>query len=216
MGYIELISYSLLGQLFVVLAALVFIAILIALALGAYSFKTRRILFSKYVLIILSFFYAPAKWVCRLFNMKDKIVDEILIELQNASMVERFKKVKDHKALIAPQCMRNPECHARLDPLMGYVCAECGKCDLGTLKNEGRKCGYELFIIPGDSFVKKIMHNYKPKACLGVACFAELTESMIATSKHLPVQGVVLLVDGCYDTKVDVSEVIEKMRLGRP
>lgn len=209
------VSYSLLGQLFVVLAALVFIAILIALAFGAYSYKTRRILFSKYVLIILSFFYAPAKWVCRLFHMKDKIVDEILIELQNAAMLEKFRRVKDHKALIVPQCMRHPECRARLDPLMGYVCIECGKCDLGTLKKEGRKCGYEMFVIPGDSFVKKIMHSYKPKACLGVACFSELTESMISTSKHMPVQGVVLLVDGCYDTKADVSEVVEKMRLGR-
>ena len=207
------LSYHLLGQLFIIVAAAMLVIILLALIVGIYSFKTRRILFSGFVILILSFFYAPAKWLCRLFQMKEKIVDEVLIELQNASMLEKFKMIKEHKALIAPQCMRHPNCRARIDPVVGYVCQECGMCDLGTLKREGRKYGYELFIIPGDSFVKKILNTYRPKACLGIACFSELTESMIATSKHIPVQGLALLVDGCYDTKVDVSEVIEKMRL---
>jgi hypothetical protein len=35
---------------------------------------------------------------------------------------------------------------------------------------------------------------------------------MIATSKHMPVQGLALSIDGCYDTKVDVSEVIERIK----
>jgi hypothetical protein len=206
------ISYSLLGQLFIFIIAGILVVIQLALIFGIYSFKTRRILFSGFVILILSFFYAPAKWICRLFHIKETIVDEILIELQNASMFEKFKKVKDHKAIIAPQCMRHPNCRARLDPVLGYVCIECGLCDLGILKHEGRKYGYELFIIPGDSFVKKILRAYQPKACLGIACFSELTESMIATSKHMPVQGLALSIDGCYDTKVDVSEVIERIK----
>jgi len=206
------INYELLGRVFVYLIAAVFLMTLLSLLLGAYSFRKHKILFPNFILFMLYLFYAPAKWICRVFSIREELVDEILIELKNAVMLEDFKH-SERRAVVLPQCMRHPECKARCDPIVGYECKKCGMCDIGRIVEAAEKYNFKVFVVPGDSFVRKIMQSYKPGACLGVACYTELTESMQAVSKFVPVQGVCLLKDGCYDTKVDVDEVIRKMEM---
>ncbi|MGP8322019.1 MAG: DUF116 domain-containing protein [Methanosarcinaceae archaeon] len=208
-----LISYEFLGKLFVCLAAAVFILTAIALVLGAYSFRKHKIIFPNFILFMLYLFYAPAKWICRVFFIKEEIVDEILIEIRNAVMLDRFKHTKERRAVILPQCMRNPKCRARCDPIVGYECNRCGMCDIARIAEAADKYDFKVFVVPGDSFVRKILKSYNPGACLGVACYVELTESMQSVSKFMPVQGICLIRDGCYDTKVDVDEVIKKMEI---
>ena len=207
------VPYELLGKLFVYFAALVFLVTALALAIGTYSFRKHKILFPNFVLFMLYLFYSPAKWICRIFYVKEELVDEILIELRNALMLDRFKHTLKRRAVILPQCMRHPECRARCDPIIGYECNRCGLCDIARIAEAADRYGFKVFIVPGDSFVRKIIQSYKPGACLGVACHSELTESMQAFSKIVPVQGVCLLRDGCYDTRVDVDEVIKKMEM---
>ena len=207
------LSYELLGKLFVYLAVAVFIITAIALLLGAYSFKKHKIIFPNFILFMLYLFYSPAKWICRVFFIKEDIVDEILIEIRNAVMLDKFKKTKERRAVILPQCMRSPKCRARCDPILGYECTKCGMCDIGRIGEAADCYNFKVFVVPGDSFVRKILKSYNPGACLGVACFVELTESMQSVSKYMPVQGVCLMKDGCYDTKVDVAEVIHKMEI---
>ena len=207
------VSYELLGKMFVYLALAVFSVTAIALLLGAYSFRKHTIIFPKFILFMLYLFYSPAKWICRVFFIKEEIVDQILIEVRNAVMLDKFKKIKERRAVILPQCMRNPKCRARCDPILGYECTRCGMCDIGHIVEAADCYNFKVFVVPGDSFVRKILKSYNPGACLGVACYVELTESMQAVSKHMPVQGVCLMKDGCYDTKVDVSEVISKMEI---
>ncbi|MEA1944122.1 MAG: DUF116 domain-containing protein [Euryarchaeota archaeon] len=207
------LPYELLGRLFVYVVVIVFLVTALALSIGVYSFKKHEILFPNFVLFMLYLFYSPAKWICRVFYVKEELVDEILIELRNAMMLERFKHVKERRAVILPQCMRHPECKARCDPIIGYECKRCGRCDIGRIVEAADKYHFKVFVVPGDSFVTKILQTYRPHACLGVACHAELTESMQAVSKIVPVQGVCLLRDGCYDTRVDVDEVIKKMAM---
>ena len=206
------INYELLGILFVYLTAAVFLLTLLTLLLGAYSFKKQKILFPNFTLFMLYLFYSPAKWICRVFSIREELVDEILIELRNAVMLEDFKQ-SGRRAVVLPQCMRHPKCKARCDPIIGYECKKCGMCDIGLIVEAAEKYNFKVFVVPGDSFVRKIMQSYKPGACLGVACYTELTESMQTVSKMVPVQGVCLLKDGCYDTKVDVDEVIQKMEM---
>lgn len=208
-----LFSYELLGRLFVYLAVAVFLLAAIALLLGAYSFKKHKIIFPNLILFMLYLFYSPAKWICRIFFIKEEIVDEILIEIKNAVMLDKFKKTKERRAVILPQCMRSPKCRARCDPILGYECTKCGMCDIARIVEAADKYNFKVFVVPGDSFVRKILKSYNPGACLGVACYVELTESMQAVSKYMPVQGVCLIKDGCYDTKVDVDEVISKMEM---
>jgi len=206
-------SYELLGKLFVFLVVAVVVVTGIALLLGAISIRRHKIIFPNFILFMLYLFYSPAKWICRVFSIKEEIVDEILIEVKNAVMLDKFKKKTDRRAVILPQCMRHPECKARCDPIVGYECTKCGKCDIKDIIEAAEKHNFKVFTVPGDSFVRKIIKSYDPGVCLGVACYVELTESMQSVSKFMPVQGVCLIRDGCYDTKVDVAEVIHKMEI---
>ncbi|AEH60466.1 protein of unknown function DUF116 [Methanosalsum zhilinae DSM 4017] len=207
------VSYELFGRFFVYLTVAVFSITSVTLLIGIYSFKRNTMVFPNLILFVLYLFYAPAKWICRVLSIKEVIVDEILVEVRNAVMLEKFKKTDNKKAVILPQCMRHPSCKARCDPIVGYLCTECGLCDIARICQAARKYNFKVFVIPGDSFVKKIMESYRPNACIGVACFQELTESMQAVSKHIPVQGVFLVKDGCYMTTVNVEEVVNKMEI---
>ncbi len=205
------IPYELLGKIFILIAFVALIVLGIALLLGAYSFKKKKILFPNFILFILYLFYGPAKWICRVFGIKDTIVDEILVEVRNAVMLDKFKEIKKRRVIFLPQCLRHPDCKARCDPLLGYECKICGKCEIGTICKEAKKRGFEVYVIPGGSFVKKIIKERQPESCIGVACYPELSESMQGASPFMIVQGISLLKDGCYNTKVDVDEVIRKM-----
>lgn len=205
------IPYEILGKVFILLAIVIIISIGVALLLGAYSFRRKRILFPNFVLFMLYLFYGPAKWICRRFSIRDTIVDEILVELRNALMLDRFRKAKGLKVVFLPQCLRHPECKARCDPIEGYQCRKCGKCDIGTVCKAADEYGFRVFVIPGGSFVKKILKVHRPQSCIGVACYPELSESMQGVAAYMPVQGVCLLKDGCFNTEADVEEIIRKM-----
>ena len=77
-------------------------------------------------------------------------------------------------------------------------------------KKKGENLGYEVFIIPGSTFLKKIIEKNKFKAVLGVACYQDLNLGMMKLS-NFSCQGVPLSRDGCINTKVDSRAVMEKM-----
>jgi len=205
------IPYELLGKVFIIITLLVTAGIFVALLLGAYSFRKHTILFPNFVLFILYMFYGPAKFLCGVFSIKENLVDEILVEVRNAVMLDKFKKTKGKRVVFLPQCMRHPRCKARCDPITGYQCKMCGLCDIGIICKAAQEHHFEVYVIPGGSFVKKIIKTQRPDSCIGVACYPELSESMQGASPFMVVQGVSLSRDGCFDTKVDVKEVIRKM-----
>jgi hypothetical protein len=164
------------------------------------------------VLFTLYLFYSPAKWLCKAFRIRDTLVDDILIDVRNAVMYDNFVHVKGKKILLLPQCLRHPNCKARCDPVHGYECKRCGLCDISKISEAADRYNFKVFVIPGGSFVKKIFKEYRPEACLGVACYNELAENMQAVS-FVPVQGVLLLRDGCFNTEANVEEIIQKMEM---
>ncbi|WP_406670174.1 DUF116 domain-containing protein [Methanolobus sp. ZRKC4] len=205
------IPYELLGKVFIILAIAAMVVLGIALLLGAYSYKKHKILFPNFILFMLYLFYGPAKLICRIFGIKDTLVDEILVEVRNAVMLEGFRKINNNRVIFLPQCMRHPNCKARCDPIKGYECKMCGLCDIGTICKAAKERNFKVYVIPGGSFVKKIIKARRPESCIGVACYPELTESMQGASPFMVVQGVTLIQDGCFDTKVNVDDVIRKM-----
>ncbi len=205
------IPYELLGKMFILLALVTIMGIVAALAFGVYSFKKKKVLFPNFILFILYLFYGPSKFICNVFKIKESLVDEILVEVRNAVMIDKFKKTKGKRVIFLPQCMRHPQCKARCDPIIGYECKMCGLCDIASIYNAAKEHNFEVYVIPGGSFVKKIIKTQHPKSCIGVACYQDLAESMQGASPFMVVQGVPLIKDGCFDTKVDVNEVIKKM-----
>ncbi len=206
------IPYEFLGKVFVYLILFALAGIGIALLIGAYSFNNRKIIFPGFVLFMLYLFYSPAKLLCRFFRIRETLVDDILIDVRNALMLERFVHTKERRVVFLPQCMRHPECRARCDPIHGYECKRCGKCSISKICETADRCNFMVFIIPGSSFVKKIFQEYKPQSCLGIACYNELAENM-QTVSFIPVQGVLLLKDGCFNTQANVEEIIQKMEM---
>ncbi|WNY27275.1 DUF116 domain-containing protein [Methanolapillus ohkumae] len=205
-------NYETIGRLAIILLSFLIIFNVSAILIGVYNIRRKKILFPKFVLFFLYFFYAPLKYIFSVFSMNEKLVDEILVEIQNAVSLDKFKKKNDRKILLLPQCLRDSNCRARCDPLYGFVCTECGRCDVGKICSEAKSRGFKVFVIPGGSFVKKIFTEYKPTSCIGVACPMELSESLQKASV-IPAQGVYLINDGCFETKVNIDDIIQKMDL---
>ena len=102
--------YEFLGKIFIILVLFALAGTGIALIIGAYSFKNQRIIFPGFVLFTLYLFYSPAKWLCKVFRIRDTLVDDILIDVRNAVMHDDFQHVKGKKILLLPQCLRHPNC----------------------------------------------------------------------------------------------------------
>jgi len=77
------------------------------------------------------------------------------------------------------------------------------------------KMGYRIFIVPGSSFIKRMVKKYRPKAILGVGCLSEVKEGIdMADKMGLIVMGVVTLKEGCVETIVNWQDVYEVAVLG--
>jgi hypothetical protein len=77
------------------------------------------------------------------------------------------------------------------------------------------RLGYRIFIVPGSSFIKRMVKKYRPKAIMGVGCLAEVKEGIdMADKMGLVVMGVVTLKEGCVETVVNWSDIYEVAVLG--
>ncbi|MDD1774051.1 MAG: DUF116 domain-containing protein [Methanobacterium sp.] len=202
--------YQIFGQIVFILGLLLLGLLSTALILGRLQIKEDRLIFPKLLLFTVDVFYGLFKKFSENVGVDAKIVDQIGVEVRNKVNEKVFRKIEpEDKILVLPHCLRHADCQANLDT-SGIVCQNCNKCVIGVLKNKGEEMGYQVFIIPGSQFLKKIVEKNKFKAILGVACYQDLNLCMMKVSKYR-VQGVPLLRDGCVNTKVDSRAVLEKM-----
>lgn len=202
--------YQIFGQIVFLLGLLILGLLSITLILGRLQIKEDRLIFPKLLLFTVDVFYGLFKKFSENVGVDGKIVDQIGVEVRNKVNEKIFRKINPQdKILVLPHCLRHADCQANLDT-SGIVCQNCNKCVIGVLKSRGEDMGYQVFIIPGSQFLKKILEKNKFKAILGVACYQDLNLCMMKVSKF-SVQGVPLLRDGCVNTKVDSRAVLEKM-----
>jgi len=72
--------------------------------------------------------------------------------------------------------------------------------------------GYKLFIVPGSSFIKRIIKKYRPRAIIGVGCQMEIKEGLDLCHRYgLPAVGVPLLQNGCVSTKLDWDQFYDTL-----
>ncbi|MGJ7027977.1 MULTISPECIES: DUF116 domain-containing protein [Methanothermobacter] len=202
--------YQIFGQLVFLAGVCLLLMLAASLFLGRLLLKEDRLIFPKLLLITVDMFYGPFKKFSESLGLNSRIVDQIGVEVRNKINEKRFKSIPpEDKALILPHCLRNPHCEARLERV-GLVCTGCNRCIIGKLKERAEGIGYRVFIIPGSTFIKNILEEHRFRAVLGVACYQDLNLAMMKLSKFSP-QGVPLLRDGCFKTKVDFRTVLEKM-----
>ena len=202
--------YQIFGQMVFLAGILIVSLLLLTLILGKLLIKQDRLIFPKVLLFTIDLFYGPFKKFSGMIGLDETIVDHIGVEVRNKVNEQEFQSIDPQdKLLILPHCLRNPHCKAKLEP-SGLVCVNCKKCVIGNLKQNAEEMGYKVFVIPGSTFLKKIVEQNHFKAVLGVACYQDLNLSMMKLSKFSP-QGVVLSRDGCFKTKVDTKAVLERM-----
>ena len=202
--------YMFLGQLVVFLAILIVILFIAVLILGFFIARKNKIKFPRFILFVVDLLYSPFKTIAHVLNLDDYLIDDIAIKVRDDVNKEKFKQIPAEKTLIfLPHCLRHKDCPATLQK-EGLNCTECGLCSIGVIKKKAEPLGYKLYIVPGSSFVKKIVMENKFKAVIGVACHEDLNQMMMLLSDFYP-QGVLLEKTGCFETKVNVKKVFEKI-----
>jgi hypothetical protein len=208
--------YEVVGKISIAAIIMAFGLIFTTLILGTVLVKKNRLFFPRVLLFTVDTFYLQLKGVAHFFGMSPSIVDQIGIEVRNNLNLNRFSSIKSKdRILVVPQCLRSIKCPARLDSSVGVTCKGCGMCMIKEVKEEADRLGYGFYIVPGGSFVERIVKAIRPQAALGVACFKDLNIGMHELSRaNCLVMGVPLIKDGCVETSVSAKDLINVMRLG--
>jgi hypothetical protein len=203
--------YKYIGM-FSVFSAVVLLVLLIAFGvLGIILIKRKKVIMPRLLLFMVDNLYFPLKSITHFFGINDLIVDRVGVEARNFSEEARFKNVDPKKRmLLLPHCLRHLKCPAKLSPIGGIDCKECGLCIIKELKTRSEDLGYEVVIAPGSGFVKRKIKAMNPEGALCVACYKDLNHVMQSISrKKIPVMGVPLTKDGCVETSVDSKRILE-------
>lgn len=197
---------------YAVLAITVVLSLLALLMLVVTSISMRRGRFYlprllRPGLIILE---GLAKMLWRVSNVDDREVISFSIRLHNQLNRERFSKLAmEDRMVFLPQCLRSMDCPSNLS-IEGLVCKRCMRCEIGRSIDELESHGCKVSIVPGSTFVMRLVKKYRPKGIVGVGCIMEVKEGLEMTDRmDLPAMGVVTTKDGCVETAVDWPTLIE-------
>ena len=197
----------------IILGALIIAFILVIISL--YSIKQKRLYFPRLIKSGLVFLEGLMKGMFRFFGLEDRELFTFLIKLINSMNSAEFARIPvAERAIFMPQCLRSSKCPANLTP-EGLKCRNCGQCDVGEARLLLERLGYKVFIVPGSSFIKRMVKKYHPKAIIGVGCLAEVKEGMdMADKMGLVVMGIVTLKEGCVETIANWPDIYEVAVLG--
>jgi len=207
--YLDRLFY-LVGEAVVLLGISVLVLSVLVALLILYSFKTGNFFAARIMLIgttLLESVIKPLFWIAR---ADDAIVDDVGVRLRNYISRQEFLKTPfERRFIFMPQCVRSTECPAKLTP-EGIKCVNCGRCGVGEAKEYAEGMGYRFFIVPGSSFIKRIIKKYRPQAIVGVGCPMEIKEGLDLCHSHaIPAQGVPLSKAGCVATTLDWEQFYE-------
>ena len=196
-----------------ILGALIIAFILVIISL--YSIKQKRLYFPEQIKSGLVFLEGLMKGMFRFFGLEDRELYTFFIKLINSMNSAEFARIPvTERAIFVPQCLRSSKCPAHLTP-EGLKCRNCGQCDVGEARLLLERMGYKVFIVPGSSFIKRMVKKYRPKAIIGVGCLAEVKEGIdMADKMGLVVMGIVTLKEGCVETIANWQEIYEIAVLG--
>jgi len=197
----------------IILGALLTAFILVIISI--YSIRKGRLYFPTLVRSGLVFLEGLMKAFFRLLGLEEHEMLSFFIKLHNTMNTAEFERIPvSDRAVFLPQCLRSSKCPAHLTP-EGLKCRNCGQCTVGEARIILEKMGYRIFIVPGSSFIKRMVRKYHPKAIIGVGCLPEVKEGIdMADKMGLVAMGVVTLKEGCVETLVNWEDLYEVAILG--
>jgi hypothetical protein len=199
--------------LIIILGVILFALVLVIISL--YSIKRGKLYFPHLLKAGMVFMEGLIKALFRLFGLEDREMLSFFVQLHNAMNKKAFEEIPvPERAVFLPQCLRSSRCPAHLTP-EGLKCRSCGECSIGYWRKILEDMGYKLFIVPGSSFIKRMVKKYRPRAIIGIGCLSEVKEGLeMADKLGLVGMGVVSLKEGCVETLVDWDDVMEVALLG--
>jgi hypothetical protein len=142
----------------------------------------------------------------------EDLIDIYIKNLINEEKAKEIKKDKNKKkVLLLPHCSRkymDSRCKANFDPTLStYYCRSCSKdCLVNKATQIGKAKGYDVYILPGGSCIKKILAEKKYDFIVGVACCEEIKlGGDYLEELGIAYLGVPLTKNGCSGTKFDVK-----------
>jgi hypothetical protein len=202
----EITFFLILGMLLAAIA----LAIIVSASITRGKFYLPRILIPGMVLL-----EGLVKAFCKLLGLDDRDLVTFFITLRNTMNTKAFSETPvEQRAVFLPHCLRSAQCPANLTP-EGLKCRNCGRCSVGENAAWLENIGYRVFIIPGSTFIKRIVKKYRPRAIIGVGCLMEVKDG-IDMCDHVGIvpMGVVNFKDGCVETIADWITVRDVAQLG--
>ncbi|MDD1705341.1 MAG: DUF116 domain-containing protein [Methanoregula sp.] len=205
----------LIGEATIILIASAVVVAFILVIISLYSIRTGKLYIPQTLRAGIVLMEGLMKAMFRLVGLEDREMLAFFIKLHNTMNKAAFEKIPvAERALFMPQCLRSSQCPAHLSQ-EGLKCTSCGRCTVGQAQKMLGRMGYRIFIVPGSSFIKRMVQKYRPKALIGVGCLSEVKEGIDMSDKMgLVVMGVVTVREGCVETIVEWSEVYEVALLG--
>lgn len=133
------------------------------------------------------------------------IQDLVDVNINNTLATEHFQH-STQRALFLPHCCRkymDARCKASFDPATsGYTCNHCSDdCLVHQATTLAHSRGYDVYVLPGASCVRKIFQHKQYDGIIGVACTEELKLGMaMLRQRNIPSQGIPLIKNGCSNT----------------
>lgn len=205
----------LIGQLTILFILGIIICGFVLLILSIHAIHTGNLIFPEFMRAGLIFLEGMMRGLFKLFGIEDKEFLRIMVTLQNTLNRKAFMAIPtSERAVFLPQCLRAAACPAHLHE-EGLKCRACGLCEIGVVKKRLEGLGYKFFIVPGSSFIKRMVKRYRPKAIIGIGCLMEVKEGTeMAGQINLISMGIVTIKDGCVETAVNWEDVYEVALLG--
>lgn len=203
------------GEITVVIVIGMFFLALFLVGLTFYSIRKGRLFFPGFLKAGLVLVEGLSKALFRLFGLEDKEMMTFFIQVHNTMNKKSFEVIPvQERAIFFPQCLRSAKCPANLSP-EGLKCVNCGQCTVADAKRMLSLLGYRHFIVPGSSFIKRMVKKYHPRAIIGVGCLSEVKEGLDMSDKlGLVALGVVTEREGCVETSVNWEDVFGVALLG--
>ena len=209
--------FELIGELAVLAALVVIVVALVLLFLTLASIRSGRLYFPRLLRPGLTALEGVMRALFKAVGLEDQEMLGFFVKLGNTMNAQAFAEVPvEERTIFLPQCLRNARCPADLTP-EGLRCKRCGRCTVGEAIGVLEGLGYRVFIVPGSSFIKRMVKKYRPRALIGVGCLAEVKEGLeMADRLGIIGMGVVSLKEGCVETLVDWNTLYEVALLGLP
>jgi len=210
-------TLMLLGGVLILLLLLLLLFALIVAGVVFLSIKHGKFFFPKLIRTGFHYIEGAIKSICAIFGLDEDELTIFFIQLHNRMSEDDFAKIdmKD-RAIFLPHCLRSSKCPAALT-LEGLYCQHCGMCDLDNSIKDLEEMGYRVFIVPGSTFIGRMVKKYMPRAIIGVGCLREIKDGLeFADSIGVVVMGVINRTDGCVETLTNWPELMKVASLKAP